>query len=582
MKKITLLATVLLSLNATAMDESRYFPRPLNCPLRFSSLSAFRDQVQTLVSSLGTGCTQNGQQAINQLNNNVSNLEGIANTYKDYATSSDATSSAQYAKNVGQILGSINLITSNNACFYDIRSRGALPVLADVIMSTSQLGLLIPTSTGAAVAAGGYVAGSSLKIINELLKKKFNFDKPEERRAFIQLNCAFFDNRRMLEESGIFNPESEDFRDQLVLGLRKERIDIIRAQGQSEKDLEELALTLAEEIGKISEAKRRNLDPLLSRAFDDFIAVTGRRPGDYAEKLRQVSFIAENAPEILKKTRNLTLDSRIESTRKLLIASLEKITPTLQAGGTAWTNNIDEHEMHTRGPLLAFLIPVADALKKELMTIEANIAITDPVLSKKIAGLRQKIRTSQANSVMVNLRLASIEAKIISFEGLRSEHLFSKNDEGSSNNVEILDYYRKLQNSILGDEGRDYLKNSLKTAHKMQTGLEKQLELMAEAKGKKEICAVAEKIRFAWTQYRYKVQEAHDFIETNFDLYRSTFQIGDESLKRSTSYVLSQIESVEVFKENKVPQSSTVGELMRDVSGRISGVEQALKASQCF
>jgi hypothetical protein len=581
MKKLLLILT-LFSFQAVAVDQIRFFKRPLSCPLRFSSLSSIRDQVQSLVAVLGNGCTQNGQQAINQLNANVSNLEGIANSYNNYNNSTDATSSAQYAKNVGQILGNINLITSNNACFYDIRSRGLLPVLSDVVMSVSQLGLLIPSTQGATVAAGGYVIGSGIKIINELLKKKFNFEKPEERRAFIQLNCAFFDNRRMMEESGIFNPESDDFRDQIVSQLRLERIDILKAQRRNEKAILELDDTLNAAINSLPMARVMGLNPAYLRRLDEILATLGKRPADYAEKLRQVSFLSENAADILEAAKNIKFNSRVESSRKLLIANLEKILPDLAANARAWTNSIDEYEMNIRGPLMAFLIPVSDSFKKELMTIEAELAIIEPATAKKITKLRLEIKSNQASAWALALRQTSIESKISSFEKLRSEGLFSDNDEGSSNAVEILDYYRTLQNSILGDEGRDYLKNAIKTGYNMKDGLNEQLRLFEQARNPRETCSATEKIRFAWAQYKYKVQETHDFIATNFDLYRSNFRIGSETLKRSTRFVLEQIESVHRFNELNVPEENTVGELMLDVASKVSGVEAKLRTSGCF
>ena len=150
---------------------SAYFDRPLNCPLRFSNLSGLRDQIQTLTSSLGNGCTQNGQQALKQLNSSVGNLEGIATTWSTQQGTDQKAQNAQLAKNASQVLGSLNIITSNTECFYDIRSRGALPVVSDIVMSLSQLGLLIPSTTGTLVATGGYLAGSGIKIIHELVKK---------------------------------------------------------------------------------------------------------------------------------------------------------------------------------------------------------------------------------------------------------------------------------------------------------------------------------------------------------------------------------------------------------------------------
>lgn len=537
-----------------------------------------------LVSSLGTGCTKDGQQAINQLNANVTNLEGIYNSYNSYNTSTtDVHNSVQYAKNVGQVLGSINLITSNNACFYDIKSRGVLPVLADVVMSASQLGLLVPNVTGTMVAAGGYVAGSSLKIINELIKKKFNFNKPEERRAFIQLNCAFFDSRRMMEESGIFNPETAEFREEIVNTLRKERIDLLKIQREHEESIKKLDEALTDAINEIPSARDRNLDPLLNRKYDETSLALARRPVDYTEKLKQVTYLSERIDYMLTGTERLILEPKFEPSRQLLLASLQKIQLDLAPNAKAWVSTIDEYEMNVRGPLMAFIQPVNDALKKELTTIETQLAEDDQIASKIISRLRQKIKEGQDSAWGIALRLNSLEATITSFESRSSSAtLFSESDEGTSNAVDILDFYRTLQNSILGREGKDYLKNAIKTGHNMKSGLEHQLSLMRMASTPREKCSAAEKTRFAWSQYRYKTQEIHDFVATNLDLYRSSFRIGKERLKRSTLFVLQQIQSVETFMTGQTPIEGSAGFLMDDASKKVKVVEPLLHNSGCF
>lgn len=575
MKKLILLAT-LLSINAFAVNESKYFERPLNCPLRFSQLSAFRDQVAMLVASLGNNCNQ---QAIGQLNSSVSNLEGIVSSFDSYGSSDDAKSSTQYAKNIGQILGSINVITSNNACFYDMRARGVLPVLADVVMSTSQFGLLVPNATGQAVAAGGFIAGSGIKIVNELIKKKFNFDRPDERRVFIQLNCAFFENRRIMEESGIFNPETEQFREELIQELRRERIALIRSQKNNEKKIDELDLLLSTSIQMIPDASSRGLDPFLLRKLDEVSSMASRKPVDIAEKLRQVSALSERLNSIQEGLQYLSLDRKIEPSRKLLLSTIERILPDFEMGGRAWTLGLDDYENQLRGPLFAFISPVTEALRREIFILESEL---DAGTAKKVSQLRVQIKEFQDAAWSVNLRLASIETKILSFEKSRTGGIFSEQDEGSSNAVEILEYYRELQKSILGKEGRDYLKNAIKTGYNMKDGLLRMIKLTRGAKTQKEICSAAEKTRFAWAQYRYKVQEAHDFVATNMDLYRSSFRIGKERLKRSTSFVLFQMDSVQDYLEGNRPESESVGDLMKDVNNRVSEVESLLQRSNCF
>ncbi|WP_408097430.1 hypothetical protein ACJVC5_00550 [Peredibacter sp. HCB2-198] len=579
--RILLTLTLLLSLNAQALSDSKYFERPLSCPLRFSSLSTLRDQVQILVSSLGNGCTKENQQAINSLNSNVANLEGIYNSYNTYNTEGSSTN-AQYAKNVGQVLGNINLITSNNSCFYDIKSRGVLPVLGDVIMSASQLGLLVPSATGTVIAAGGFIAGSSLKIINELVKKKFNFNKPEERRAFIQLNCAFFDSRRLMEESGIFNPETEEFREEIVNQLRRERAELLKLQKKQENDVKELDEMLTQVINNLPGIEDKNLDPVLARTFDEVTTALASKPADYSQKLRQVTYLNERINKLIDGTQKLVLDSKTEPARQLLLSSLLKIQDDLALNGKAWTNTIDEFEMSVRGPLMAFIGPVSDALRKELASVESELAATDLDATKDIARFRIRIKEGKDSAWGIALRLNSLDAKIASLDNRAFSNLFSDLDEGTSNAVELLDYYRTLQSSILGREGKDYLKNAIKVGLNMKEGLERQLLLLKATKTPRERCSAAEKARFAWSQYRYKIQEVHDFVATNLDLYRSSFRIGKERQKRATSFVISQIDTVEDFLNGKQPAEESAGYLMNDVSKKVKDVEILLHSTGCF
>ncbi|WPU64436.1 hypothetical protein [Peredibacter starrii] len=579
--RILLTFTLLFSLNAQAMSESRYFERPLSCPLRFSSLTTLRDQVQVLVASLGNGCTKENQQAINSLNSNVANLEGIYNSYSSYNTNGSNTT-AQYAKNVGQVLGNINLITSNNACFYDIKSRGVLPVLGDVIMSASQLGLLVPSATGTIIAAGGFIAGSSLKIINELVKKKFNFNKPEERRAFIQLNCAFFDSRRLMEESGIFNPETEEFREDIVNQLRRERVELLKLQKKQESDIKELDEMLTLVINNLPGVEDKNLDPVLARTFDEVTTALAFKPADYSQKLRQVTYLNERINKLIDGSQKLVLETKAEPARQLLLSSLLKIQDDLVPNGKAWSSTIDDYEMNVRGPLMAFIGPVSDALKKELASLESELVVNDLGASKDITRLRIRIKEGKDASWGIALRLSSLDAKITSLDNKYNSRIFSDQDEGTSNAVELLDYYRKLQSSILGREGKDYLKNAIKVGFNMKEGLEHQLSLFKSTTNQRERCSAAEKTRFAWTQYRYKIQEVHDFVATNLDLYRSSFRIGKERQKRATSYVLAQIDSVEDFLSDKRPADESAGYLMKDVANKVKDVEILLHASGCF
>jgi hypothetical protein len=560
---------------------SAYFERPLSCPLRFSNLSELRDRVQALAATLGNSCTQSGQQALNQLNSSVSNLEGIATTWSTQQGTDQKAQNAQLAKNAGQVLGSLNIITSNQACFYDIRSRGALPVIADIVMSLSQLGLLIPSATGTMVATGGFIAGSGLKIINELVKRKFNWNKPEERRAFLQLNCAFFDNRRVIEEMGLFNPETKMFREKLSVGLKKERLQLIKIQKEHEKAIISNEALLNKELASIPSINQAGINPLLSNKLDELTANLSSRPGDYAAKWKQVSVLANLAPQIKEMLSELKLEAADDKIVKIMLNNLTVMTPDLAQDAKAWTSTIDEYEIKYRGPAVAFANQISEVIKKTTSFMEAETSAENRELGIKINDLKKSIRESKSMAWGASQRLLSVEAKIASLDTSDSQ-LFSLNDQGKSDAVEILDHYRKLQKSILGKEGKGYLKNSMENMDNVLEGLNKHLFQLSEASEGTEKCAAVEKLKFVWAQYRYKAQESYDFVATNLDLYRSSYKIGNERQKKSTNYVLKQIESIDYEEQGHAPASDSVGYYMKSVKELMIEVEGKLESSGCL
>lgn len=572
---------------AFSQDKSKYvsayFERPLSCPLRFSNLSALRDQVQTLTSALSSGCTSSGQQALNQLNTSVSNLDVIASTWSTMQGTDAKAQNAQLAKNASQVLGSLNIITSNNACFYDIRARGALPVVADVVMSLSQLGLIIPSATGTMVAAGGYLVGSGLKIVNELVKKKFNWNKPEERRAFLQLNCAFFDTRKAMDEMGLFNPETKTYKDRMTFGLKKERLQLVKTQREYEANVLVNEKELDKTLLGVPSIKAAGLNPFVSRKLDELAFSLAARPADYAAKWKQVSVLSTIVPQIQDLLKEVVLEVPEQILAlNIMLKNIEQIKPELVQDGKVWTSTIDEYEIRYRGPVVAFASQISEGIKKASNYLEAEAIAGDKDLARKLSGLRISLRDTKSYAWSTSMRLVSVEAKIASLEASANSTLFSNSDEGKSDAVEILDHYRKLQNSILGKEGQGYLKNALNKMEDVEEGLYKQIAQFDSASGNREKCAAAEKLKFAWAQYRYKTQESFDFVATNLDLYISSYKIGKERGKKATNYVLAQISSVEEAEAGNQPEYQSVGQYMNSVKQLMGGVEEKLQSSGCF
>lgn len=308
------------------------------------------------------------------------------------------------------------------------------------------------------------------------------------------------------------------------------------------------------------------------------------KPGDYSSKWQQVTALSLVAESTLQMLKELKLEKQEAPLVTILTSNLEAILPELAPKAKVWTSTIDEYEILYRGPLVAFFTPIAKAIRKGINLEEASMAESDPKALKAINELRIQSRNANTNSWALNQRLISLESRINSLELNRGNGLFSSLDEGKSDTVEILEYYKRLQTSILGREGKGYIKKSLKNSKSMKTALINQINDYDSTSGssKREHCAAAEKLRFAWAQYRAKVQESYDFVSTNLDLYRSSFKTGKEKMKRARRYVIAQIDSVEISNTNGKPEQESIGDYVLDVKRNVSGVEKRLRNSACF
>ena len=126
------------------------------------------------------------------------------------------------------------------------------------------------------------------------------------------------------------------------------------------------------------------------------------------------------------------------------------------------------------------------------------------------------------------------------------------------------------------------MKSAITQGHQIQTTLKNLLNVFSSSNNQKEVCAAAEKIKFAWAQYRFKIEEAHDFVATNMDLYRSSFRIGRERSRNATNYVLAQMDSTQDYRDQNVPKEGTIGSLMLDVRRNLVPTENILLNSGCF
>ena len=127
-----------------------------------------------------------------------------------------------------------------------------LETTADLIYNSTQLGLLSSNPIGLVVAGGGFLISSALRLIDMIIKQRFDFEKPTDRQTFVKLNCSFYEIRRELDTQGARDMENsttrDDYRDakgiadELTLELK--RLETIKFNYRKNKMLKLTALFL--------------------------------------------------------------------------------------------------------------------------------------------------------------------------------------------------------------------------------------------------------------------------------------------------------------------------------------------------
>lgn len=566
------------------------FDRPLSCPLRSSGLTDLRDKMQTLVNSLAKTCTESSQNELNQALNNIVGLESIATSWQVYNTDNPMLIQTQFARNVNLILRNLNSITSNNSCFNDVRSRGALPVIGDVITALSQFGLLFPNVPGMLAASGGVIVGTGLKIVHKLISKKFNWNRPEERRLFLKLNCAFFENRILMEELGVFNPETKSFRQEIEKKLIKKMLEFNEDAQRLRDEISTKESHLDESFQKIPEIKKMNIDFSSFRKAKKISQILMIKPTSTIEKNQQIFELTKYLDDLNSLDETIMTPS-LEKKKEVFLNYWRDLQDHIVDSSSAiWQISLADYDKKFRAPLLSASTFIND-IEKLKNKYSLIIFQSDDELGTQIKNDESELKKKNNDLLVLKQRMMSLNNRISSLENKIEGEIFSSRDEGQTAQLEILENYRLLQSEILGSLGKGYLKNAATRASALHSALKRQIDFIIEKDffkkrdfinllERKEYCSVAEKTLFMWSQYMAQVQESYDFVMTNVDLYRSSFKVGKEKVKRAQIFVLRQMESV--IDHEKVLDPDHVGYYIKHIADKTQEIEGLLEKTGCF
>ena len=539
--------------------------RPKSCPLESKANENIAVALSSLKSALDKECTSKNGALISTLNNSISEIN---DTYKDETeagkrfeghTKEDALFLARQERveMVSKSLSTFSSLAEKAECEYSLRDQGALSIMSDVVQSVSGLGLLVPNEYGFIAAAGGMAVGNILKIIDLMLKSKYNWKKEEDRNTFMKYNCTFFDLKDQMDAAGIISVRTDLHKQEVfkktheLPKLRKlqKEIRVLINEFENKKNLLVKRPLKMKRLGlaefQLTEAMDRAKYILQAKASD---------PGGWSKNMTAAQVKGEVIQELFeiqqKILRNINqvkpavlgkiafkyeMPKSIEKFKNVFNGETEeeKIIPMFmsdirakvikvphdhlgyidQTVKTPWFNVLrDSYFTHIEW--------IYGALKRhEFLKTYPRQSIARLVRNPKL----------QAEKWIRRLEIVEnkFEARVRFLKNVTTGAIFKNNDDGTRLKNNILTSFKQIEDTVYGQVGESFMKYANKYGRKDIKDFERRYretsdfyEHKALPKGDRfKYCAEARKLQLQWGIAHSIINVGFDFIETNKDSF---------------------------------------------------------------
>ena len=444
---------------------------------------------------------------------------------------------------VSEMLNGINNIYIKNSCKGLSNDANFVSTTADIILDISKIGLLVPNTKVLTVAGGGVALASTLKILNDVLRKRFNFEHTEDRQTFIKLNCAFYDIRRDIEKSGFLDVQTEEHpkdletTKNLIKEIKKEHEKLIDAH---------------ENLIKEFEKKKKSFFQKESNHLSELVKELGKisleinTPVEMrSQKLALIELISRKQPKILEELESY-METREDALDFLDIQFKDTLIKFAYDAGPENIVLLQEMEVQE------FLFKIVEDLKYHTSR-----------LTKIYEGQQNKIEKKWSESIIeddltpekylekigkeLSKKIEIIENNFLSLNNVElrlnriiDEVSFTSTDDGSENVVSILNEFDTIVDQIYGKYGEKFLDYTTKKSIRENNQFNKNFQkfasnhLKTNEKGyslfeKTELeelkymfaCQDARPFRRQWKLAESLAQQGYDFVATNADLFHS-------------------------------------------------------------
>lgn len=588
------------SLNDILNRQGDSFVRPESCPLNSTDYADILSSIENVKSIFkDPSCLNDNTELKDAYDSVVSTGSEIQETLAEQNINAgeDAVSLPTQVNGVAinSMFSSINGLFFQSSC--ELNDANMLERSADLIQNFAQMGLLISNSNGLVISGGGLALSSILRLLNNLFTKKFDFEDNSERASFIKLNCAFYDIRRDIEQSGLTDialPEhSEDLASVKIL------LDSIeKNKAENTKRYEDHMKFLAAQKAKFIEGEQGELKSLESNIAKALEIVShkvadedgGSTPAETVKKEMLTSLL--KVRDALESDLTAYIDQDLSQMAILdldLVNELKKLDLT--------TNSEDFMELFKMEPskfnssYRASLLFHFQRVQDDLTNLKAAFAkkwdaeklVNGQTVAEYSKSIKDKLTASEKAQAASVAKLDPIKTRLGRIVG--ADNGYTRNDDGTENKTAILSSYDEIANQIYGKWGYEFLKYTTKTAKEDNDSFKEKFSEFANAhlnekdgvvtlKNKADLselrvlyaCQDAKPLVRRWTAANSLVQQGYDFVATNKELFHAdhpgTF-LGDITKIRSVFEKIQDHHKSSIFAQ-KIMKGEEVSESNQD------------------
>lgn len=593
--------------------------RPKSCPLESRKFADLLAKTETIKNIFKSNCLQKDENKMTEVLSSVKDIQDElkkrniiektvdGNTILNAVTGNDSSSSSSSSTSsstsstsstssgsavsalsgikFSTLFSNITSMIKKNQC--NLEDGRVLQMTADLIYDSTQLGLLSGNELGLIVAGGGFIISSALRLIDMIFKQRFDFEKNQDRQAFIKLNCSFYDIRKDLEAQGALEVENhssvEDLRDAKDL-VAKMSLSIKALE--LEKTNQKNALLLIDQeslttlVGDVSQFKK-DLSRVKSYLLNG-VADSSDLPVE-AQKYLLISKLAQDYDLLVTQLTNYRLQkiSSMPMLEDLFLLELKKFDQTDPANFMVTMSvGAKDFSENQRAKLLFHISKILNdiSVKEELVSTK-NVELK----KEKVLELQKKLDHYNAKYA----ELKKIEDRL---NRVVSPREYSATDDGSDNMVSMIENYKNISDQVYGEWGEKFLKyTTLKSYDEVKTFSDKVERFNSKYGDIKKssidsspspyICQDIQRIRVSYKYADSLVQEGYDFIVTNKDLFHTdnrnyyNSSLDEETLGGSSSiekiqrHYRSAILAVKKLKNESIDPRDTEKYLSRSFGG---------------